>query len=326
MSNTGSNERLVSEWCNEFSTLYEKHDKNRTPQEIWISVMAYGSQIGEAIRRVNYVELIDAAAHFFNWMCTFIAKCNSTGDPLFKCNDSFCDIVFLKFPAKCGHCGHSECKCDPFAMDEKKDKAAKYKELHDDWILYGEKRFHISDWIRTFKKIFGGRIYLMTLENIGFHFLEEAGEEAQAIRQLEQLRGIPRCEVAGIDKAFFEKISSINGLVEEYEKCFNLQKDPIKRKLSTDIKSREPEQLKARIVKGKMDLVIEFADTFSWFCAILIKLEMITSNLSIHDDISNLENKLQSMYGAKGATLKCPRCGDDDCQCVFYPAVGESAE
>ena len=312
--------RYIFEWCREFAELYDKHDRYRRPEEIWISTMAYCSTIGEDIRRLDYHELIDAAAHAFNWLCTFVTACNNTKDPLFRCENDFCDIVFFKFPEVCGHCLKGKCDCDSYEMDKKKDKISKYLELYEKWKHFPEKKYRIEGWIKTFKKIYKGRIHLMTLDSIGFHFLEEAGEEIRAIRELIQMRGVVNEKIEGVDYNFFRKSYNISGLVEQYQKCMSVLKKKEEDKPNIDITSLDPKHIKARIVKGKMDLVVEFADTFSWFCAILIKLEMISEGLNLDYNIYKLEQYLIDIYGPKGNKIKCPRCESTDCKCIFFRA------
>ena len=318
--------RLVVDWTKGFSQLYEKHDKHRTPEEIWISTMAYCSQIGETIRTSEFEKLLRAAAHGFCWMCTFVSKCNSTSDLLFRCENDFCDMVYLKFPNRCGHCERDQCICDPHAMDKKTDKAAQYKKLYNEYwktVQSGSRKYQLSTWISTFRRIFGTQIYLQNIETLGFHFLEEAGEEARAVRELTQLRGVLACGLKGIDHEFLVKITNIPGLVEEYEVCMGaIEKVP----KNIDMKSSKSEHIKARIVRGKMDLVIEFADTFSWFCAIMIKLRWMSQKLGIADEKSHIEIMLESEYGKKGDPLKCPTCSDIDCKCKFFPETPDTQQ
>jgi hypothetical protein len=310
-----SGERLILEWTNDFHTLYKKHDTNRTPEAIWISTMAYCSQIGEDIRRFEYNELIRNAAHAFCWMCTFISKLNNTDNLIFRCDQSFCDLVFFKFPNLCGYCHQSTCNCDPHKMDEKKDKSARYQYLYDIFRKLGDKKYTLNEWLIQFRDIYGGRIHLQTMESIGFHFLEESGEEAQAIRELIQLNNILSQNIPGVDKDFLTKLTTIEGIVEEYNACM-LPLGNDKKKI--DVTSRDPLHLKARIVKSKMDLVIEFADTFSWFCAVLIKLHLITDVLKIDGDKFDIETFLINEYGEKGKPLICPTCSENDCKCQFF--------
>lgn len=311
--------RYIFEWSKEFRKLYAKHDVHRRPEEIWISTMAYCSTIGEDIRRIDYRELIESAAHAFNWMCTFVTACNTTEDPLFRCENDFCDIVYFKFPGVCGHCTESKCNCDSYEMDKKKDKASKYLDLYEKWKLFPKKKYKINDWIETFKKIYKGRIHLMTLDSIGFHFLEEAGEEIRAIRQLIQMRGVLHERINGVDDNFFKKLYDIGELVSQYKECMNVLEKDKENKPKIDMVSRDSKHIKARIVKGKMDLVVEFADTFSWFCAILIKLEMISEGLCLDFNIHDLEQCLIAVYGPKGNQIKCSTCKEINCKCIFFP-------
>jgi hypothetical protein len=223
----------------------------------------------------------------------------------------------MKFPRVCGHCTKSECGCNPFEIDKQTDKAGKYKELYQIWKTCRNLEFSMSDWVFLFANIFGGRIYLSTMENIGFHFLEEAGEEAQAIRGLAQMRGVLDANIEGIDAEFLERISDIAGLVDAYEKY-------VPKDTKSKVDSNEPSDIQARLVKSKMDLIIEFADTFSWFCAILFKLNLISQNLE--NSSYDFEEALELEYGVKGQPLKCPTCKSEDCCCVFFPFVSKKAE
>lgn len=316
--------RLIKDWINEFAKLYAQSDRGRSPEEFWIATMAHCSGIGEAIRRVNYHGLMKAAAHAFCWMCCYVHYCSTKEeDLLFFCQHSLCDIVFFKFPDVCGHCRENPCKCDPFKMDRKKDKASNYKELLQKWR---EKRkpegYKIDEWLNIFKDIFGGRNHLQTLESIGFHFLEEVGEEAKAVRQLIQLRGIIE-QSDSMHNNTLKNISTIEGLVEEYSNCpLDDQGKPIINMASTNLKD-----IKTRIIKAKMDFIIELADTFSWFCAILIKISRIIENMNVTEPgIYDLDEFLQREYKATSEGLTCPTCKNIPCKCQFFSLEKECNE
>ena len=66
-----------------------------------------------------------------------------------------------------------------------------------------------------------------------------------------------------------------------------------------------------------MDFVIEFGDTFSWFCAILIKLELIAKGNSIDGGLE-IEGKLREIYGKDVKKLKCSQCKTVKCKCIFF--------
>jgi hypothetical protein len=313
--------RSIRDWCVGFEELYGEADKKRRPEELWIATMAHCSAMGEGIRRVAYDELINSAAHAFCWMCSFVNKCNTTDDLVFCISDSLCEMVYLKYPQRCGYCVFNECRCNPYKMDKQKDKVAKYEELHK--FLKNDRpiQYDLKRWKEIFRELYGGRIYMMTLESLGFHFLEEVGEQTKAVRELVQLRDVLKARIPGVDKPFLQKISSIDGLLEEYSKCLKdpkLKKVPDKSKPDIDISSRDAVHIKARIVSAKMDSIIELADTFSWFCAILIKLDWIAKGLALDEVHFNIEKKLQDIYGSSDVPLKCPMCGKQKCNCIFF--------
>ncbi len=252
----------VKEWQSIFAELYLETDKNRRPEQIWIAIMAHASQMGESIRTFKFFELIKSAAHTFCWLCSFINRCNTEDDPVFALDESLSGIVSLKYPLICGHCKGNECKCDPISMDKAKDKAARYTELFEKrkGILTSVEDYTIEQWRKTFRDIFGGRMHILTLETIGFHFLEEAGEAAVGVRKLSQLRKILDAGVDGIDNDFLRKLSKVSSAVEYYK---------IHKGTGQNYISKDPGDLKSRLVEAKMDLIVEIGDTFSWFCSVV---------------------------------------------------------
>jgi hypothetical protein len=315
---SGIKPRTIKEWCEGFDKLYSKSDRQRSSEELWIATMAHCSDMGVGIRKNNYNEIINSATHVFCWMCSYINHCSKTKDLIFNFKDSLCDIVFLKFPGECGYCNKIPCQCNPDEMDETKNKVAKYENLYSKAKPYMPVTHSLGDWMDKFRHFFGGRIHMMTLESIGFHFLEEAGEEMVDVRQLIQLRNVLNANIKGIDNTFLQKITTIEGLIQEYSNCISdsrLSKNK-KGKPDIDYSSKDAVHIKARIVIAKMDFVIELADTFSWFCAILIKLQNIAKCNDIKD--FDLERKLQEIYGKKGEDLRCSTCKKTVCDCVFF--------
>jgi hypothetical protein len=200
-------------------------------------------------------------------------------------------------------------------MEEKKNKGARY------WDLYNAgkdvtRNWNLDQWLGMFREVYGGRIHLMTLESIGFHFLEEAGEESQSVRKLLQLEGVITQNVNGVDENFLKKLTTIEGLVDEY--CHGKIPRSAEGKPALDLYSRESKHIKARVIDAKMDFVIELADTFSWFCSVLIKLQEVLENSKIWSDEFEIEKVLQREYGRKGKPLRCPRCKGIPCKCVFF--------
>jgi len=316
---TEEGQRSIKDWMKVFRELYSEADSERTPEQMWVAVMAHTSSIGESIRKVAFESLLKSAAHTFCWLCSFVNKCNDLQkDDIFSINETLCGIVSLKYPGICGHCQHRPCDCDPVRMETKKDKSARYENLLDlrntDWKSF--KGYSIENYRKMFYNIYYGKLHIQTLENIGFHFLEEIGEAAVCVRQLSQLRKIADDDSTGIDSAFLKHLTTVEGIVKDYVKY---GKDPI----DINYASREQDMLRARVVGAKMDLVGEIADSFSWFCAILNKLDSISK--SIYDDhekhkdvLPSLEQVLTKEYLDSHGNAICPRCNRNPCNCVFY--------
>jgi hypothetical protein len=307
----------IKEWQDLFARMYSKSDSNRTPEQMWIAVMAHSSTIGENIRKVAFEGLLKSAAHTFCWLCSFVNKCYSLQkNDVFSISESLCGIVSLKYPNRCGLCTHLPCDCDPVKMEEEKNKSARYrlllKKRKRDLKAY--ERYTIEDYKSMFYDIYFGRLHIQTLENIGFHFLEEIGEAAVSIRQLGQLRNIAVDKSTGVDSAFLERLTTVEEIVQNYDKYH---------KEEIDYSSRETDLLKARVVNAKMDFVAEIGDSFSWFCAILNKLDYISKYMfedsEKHKDIlPDLDEILTKEYFSSEGKPRCPSCGKDPCECAFY--------
>ena len=309
-------DKKIKEWTGIFRDIYSKVDSERTPEQMWIAVMAHTSSIGESIRKFAFESLLESAAHTFCWLCTFVNKCNNLRDDIFSITESLGGIVSLKYPGVCGHCRQIKCQCDPVEMEKKINKSAEYQKLLElrRSILASFEDYSIDDFTKKFYEIYGGRIHIQTLENIGFHFLEEIGEAAVSIRKLSQLRKITDDNKTRINLPFLKKLSTVEGIVENYSNY----KPPEKIKYA----STDPSMLRARVVEAKMSLVVEIADSFSWFCAILNKLDLISKFIYDHPKkhkiIKPLEQVLTEVYLDSNHNPICPTCGSMPCKCVFY--------
>jgi hypothetical protein len=303
-------------WARAFDKLYEKPDSKRSPEEIWIATMAHCSSIGEAIRKSDYVELMECAVRTFCWLLSYSVHCAKTEDLLFHCKNNFCEMVYLKFPGVCGHCSHIPCDCKPVEMDAGKDKAGKYEKLLEKWKRdeSAAANYTIKNWLESFEEIYSGRIHLQTMETLGFHFLEEAGEEAMAVRKLMQLRGVLSAGVDGIDKGTLSKLVSVPSIAEEY---IRLGKGQLNGKPPFNLASGNYIDIYNRIVDAKMDFIVELADLFSFFCSILIKLGRMTIGKG-KTFVANLEETLVDTYGNPDEGLTCPVCKKKACECTFY--------
>jgi NTP pyrophosphatase (non-canonical NTP hydrolase) len=312
-------DRTVKQWMEVFSELYSKTDADRTPEQMWIAVMAHTSSIGEAIRKSAFESLMDSAAHTFCWLCSFVNKLNKLQDDIFSINETLCGIVSLKYPDVCGHCRKKPCACEPVSMEKKKDKSAEYGDLLDRRrrILTSFEGYSIDDSIRMFGEIYCGRIHIQTLESIGFHFLEEIGEAAVRVRQLSQLRKIADDPKTEVNLDFLRELTSVEGIVSNYAKYHEQIAGGI------DYASKDPNMLRSRIVDAKMGLVVEIGDSYSWFCGIMNKLDSISTYIYNEPEkhpevVGPLEPVLTKIYFDAESKLRCPSCKSNPCACTFF--------
>lgn len=297
--------RTILDWIKIFGEIYSVPDSKRTPEVLWIGTMAHCSAIGEAIRRINFNDLLKSATHAFCWMCSYVKKCNDIKGSVFSLEDCLSGIVALKYPNLCGHCFESPCHCVPAKMDAKSDKPAIYEKLLEHRKKVGYEKLGISQWQATFNEIYGNHIHMLTLESIGFHFLEEVGEAALSVRMLDQLKSTSSRIV---DKKFLKEVSTIEGIINKNSEHYE--------KVSIDYSSKQAEKIRARIVDAKIHMVIEIADTFSWFCSILNKVKSISDVNGMK--LPSFEERLKEEYIKADGSLKCPTCNNSRCSCVFF--------
>ena len=314
----------INDWTNKFKVLYEVPDAARKPEDFWIAVMAHLSVMGEKIRTTDYGGLVKSATHAFCWMTSYISNCDREDDPVFLFKASLSEIAAFKYPRVCAHCQKDLCECKSYELDQYDNKSAKYKSLLDKWN--GHKDW--SDWtfmqfMDMFWNIFGVKIHIQSLESIGFHLLEEAGEEAKAVRILVQYRGVLNENINGLDIDFLKRISFLPELVNEYEQAITFAgKNPRDMK---DYTNKNPEVVKARFVLAKMDFVSELADTFLWFCSVLLKVDkMLQTIYKDNEDTANsfdFETNLSNEYNVHsiGDAAKCYACKKEKCKCLFFP-------
>jgi len=310
-------DKSINDWMKLFKNLYSVADSERTPEQMWIAVMAHSSTIGESIRKVAFESLLRSAAHTFCWLSSFVNKCNALSeDDVFSISESLPGIVSLKYPGVCGHCLGQPCVCDPVKMEERKDKPAAYTELliHRNMNLSSYESYSIEKYKTMFGHIYAGRGHIQTLESQGFHFLEEVGEAAICVRQISQLRKISQDSHAQINSAFLKKLSRVDAIVKEYAE------NKLEGKIDYSVK--DPSMLKARVVEAKMGLVVEIGDSFSWFCALLNKLDAISRSIwdrpEEHEELKPIEQVLREEYIGEDGKARCPSCKKSPCQCVFY--------
>lgn len=309
---TAAADMSIKDWMAVFRKIYEKPDSKRSPVEMWVAATTHFTAVGEAIRCMNFTDLMESAAHGFCWMCSLILACQKEKGSVFSLDESFSSVVTCKYPLCCGYCRETSCHCDPVSMESQKNKGAHYNLLLEQRrrIYDAPDRYSVPEWRRIFKQIYGQRVHMLTLESIGFHFLEEAGEELKAVRELLQFTKVLEAGVNGIDTDLLTELATFERIVPLYDRYWNRE---------IEMKSQDPEAIKTRLVRAKVDMFVEFADTFSWFCSILNKVSSIAENCKNGDcrfTQQAFQERLNQEYLPEGKP-RCPRCNACPCDCVF---------
>ncbi len=143
-----------------------------------------------------------------------------------------------------------------------------------------------------FQTIFGDTIKGLTIEHVAFHFMEEVGEVATAVRRL--------YEEAGKFQSEMKKLDSIETAVKAYTQ------------------SADNQELR-EVINLKLSLAVEIADSYSWWSAIYIKAEQIfkeSQSSLIRGENTNFI--FQRVYKTRRGKLVCPNCNNTKCVCQFF--------
>ena len=309
-------EQTLGAWCEALSDVYGKSNEGRSPEMIWAACAAHASALGEAIRQVEYTEVLKQAAYTFTWMCAFVTCLQDPKTPaVWRIKDSFAAIVAMKYPGVCGHCIEEKCKCDHYEMASRRDKSVNLTKLHKKWKAFDHETKTLKKWIDQFMSIYGNNIHLLPLEMIGFHFLEEIGEVSYALRRVAELRNVNNQKIRVPKKFISEDLASVEKLVQQATKYKTVLNDDSK----LNFHDEGQKFLKERLYAAKVHVVTEVADAFSWLCAIISKVQCIAEENNI-PKAEDFEAVLVKQLYQRRKTPRCPRCGaTGGCICVFYP-------
>ncbi len=181
-----------------------------------LHVLDHASKLGEAIRRDHAAHILHELAESALWLFGFVAKLNDDKEGwegIFNINTSFSEMIWGKYPGLCPHCfkrlyifkegkvaGKSISKkilgkCTHCLTDYprvetreelpeelKKSARIKLKEFADETAdAIPETLLGMED---MFNQVYESNVAISSLEDIGFHLLEEAGELGRAVIDL----------------------------------------------------------------------------------------------------------------------------------------------
>lgn len=184
----------IDEWDKEFAEIYGNVDIERKPAEMWLLLVEDSSKFAEFIRRGKYAKALTALAHIFCWTCSFVWRCRRENNLGIRIHNPLSRIIWNKYPARCCLCGQERCICSVRRVEleelseEKKKK--KLEEIEGVLQIARDRTENIpstlNDFTAMFNNVYAGAHYVLPIEAIAFHFMEEVGEVSTCIRDLRE--------------------------------------------------------------------------------------------------------------------------------------------
>jgi len=208
----------IDQYVHDAALIWTK-DVQRPVFDVWCHVLDHASKLGEALRR----ELYDDAGHEVGrvavWLISFVAKLQDESkkghDRLFNITTPLSEMIWNKYPNCCHTCyGHhivlprhrgksvpdwagelQRCDC-MLRLADVEARSEKLTDEQKEWIRTERREyarqtmptdravFSLDGLEEMFYGIFQPAIFALSVESIGFHFLEEIGEISQAMTGL----------------------------------------------------------------------------------------------------------------------------------------------
>jgi NTP pyrophosphatase (non-canonical NTP hydrolase) len=220
----------LDDWQEEFWGVYHRQDRDRNLHQVWSMAYEDATKVGEAIREGNPQGCLNALAHTFCWIASFVAKVGKDESvyPRFQRIKEFnklSSVVWFKYPKTCPSCLNPNCIClilkKKFGPDEVESVLAKKRISEKPPTI-------MDDWDTMFARIYDKAHLLRSLSELGFHLLEEMGEVEEVIRKiatwtknskdpLRKLRKDLVLEVADTVSWCFSIVRKIAADAEKYE-------------------------------------------------------------------------------------------------------------
>lgn len=249
----------IQDWQDYFDEIFCDRNSKLEPRLIWFKVIEHSTKIAEGIRKREFFEAISSVSRIFCWMCSFI----SSNQDLIG-GWSLDDIIWHKYPRTCSYCvppfsneikkeidknGGLSCRCGP-DIEQISQKTVN-REYLEDYREKFQKPRSLDDWGKMFNAIYSHNHYLMSLDSICFHLLEEVGEVLTAMRtNADFIFNIPKNEYS------FKKAMEYFG----------------KEKIFREIFKKEHAEYEDFIEATKRALREEIADVISWLFSLTTKL------------------------------------------------------
>jgi NTP pyrophosphatase (non-canonical NTP hydrolase) len=204
----------VDDYVRTVTDVWKEIHPRRTVVDYTLHVLDHASKLGEAIRRDDADLILRETAETTNWLFGLVAKLNDdkTGwQKGFNISTKFSRMIWDKYPNLCPHCFHriyvlnkgkkaaedivadikgkcKYCLSDyPRVEERSTEQKSELNQLYEGELRrYAQKTLKkipgsLQEMEAMFHSIYGSNTALATLESIGFHILEEAGEMGRAV-------------------------------------------------------------------------------------------------------------------------------------------------
>jgi len=176
----------LDQWKDDFWDIYSRLDKMQDIHQVWSRAYEDATKVGEAIREDKIEDCLKYLAHTFCRIAIFVAKIgkdqsvaeNFRSIKEFK---EFSKVVWYKYPQICPHCLQATCTC-PSLIEKPESEQVKEKLKEKREKLNPPET--VDQWQAMFETIYDKAHFVKSLDELGFHLLEEMGEVQTAIRQI----------------------------------------------------------------------------------------------------------------------------------------------
>lgn len=257
--------------------------------------------------------------------------------------ESYEKWILLKYPYSCPTCGSCPCICASYRnIMEDRDN-----DMYDEFWTQNREEFmkqkheyrlrgnelsprvtkmydsSIDDWVNMFHVIYSSSHIEVSLESIGFHFLEEIGEVSDGILCLDELlkykkgRGVYENKTTDLNQKVLDKAAQDPKYIKFLDEYRTIMR---KKQKSSEITREYLLQINMTLIKE------ELADVFSWMCAILNKVRAASKHWNPRGKSDSLSDALHERYRLKDGSVGCSYCAEAICasDCLIGSTIRKS--
>lgn len=191
-TDTSESYATIDDFVRAFQEVYGHLDRRRSVEQMWLQVVEESSSVAEAVREVNYLDVLSHLANTFCWICGLVARCQRETDSVLHFNKDFSSVIWNKYPGRCPLCESNPCQClirkREIDSRSSEEKARVYQRVKrraqrslDDRVR------NLDRLVNMFEDVYGPTYFVVSIEEITFHFTEEVGEVAEQIREARAL-------------------------------------------------------------------------------------------------------------------------------------------